>query len=498
VVRKRALAVLTLGAAVLLDWIPVGAAQTGDPSPGPVIATSQAAAPAPKAPSTFPQVEVAPRPQPIASSSTAGSSRAEEGDRPGETINMFRRINAPRPPIETGGRPTPASQDPPLTLGPLLTPTMSLPHVPTLVAPAPSASAAPASPLSLVVQAPERVGLGETVSYTLLVTNKGAAPVAEVTVRDRLPAGLQHPEGDYLESDLGTLAPGECKKLDLKARAVRPGTLVNQALVLSRAGAQASATATVVVDEQALVLRQFGPERPSVGRTSDYRLEVVNRSGRDVHAVQLQAQLSAGLDFVAVGGGGVYDAASRTVRWTLAALPAGQQQAVVLRLLPQLPGLQINQLLARSAEGQEVHLQTPLQVQAANPPKNQAAVRLKVVGPDEVLTVGKELVYEVHVANPGPTALKGVQVAALLPAGVMPRRGEGPVPARVEGQQVIFAPLPSLAPRAQVVLRVRVYGHQPGAGVMRVRLLGDPSGVPLFRDFNMMVVRLETAGDCRA
>jgi uncharacterized repeat protein (TIGR01451 family) len=374
-----------------------------------------------------------------------------------------------------------------------------MPNAPALIAPPPTDAAAPvipaAAPLNLVVQGPERVGLGETVSYTLLVTNKGTAPVADVTIRDRLPAGLQHPEGDYLESDLGTLAPGECKKLDLKARAVRSGTLVNQAEVLSRDGAQASATATVVVDEQSLVLRQFGPDRPAVNKTSDYRLELLNRSGREARAVQLLVRLSAGVEFIAAGSGGVYDAASRTVSWTLAALPAGQQQSVVMRLLPRTPGLQINHLLARSAEGQEVQLQTSLQVQAATEAKNRAAVSLEVVGPQEVLTVGKELVYEVHVANLGLTALKGVQVAALLPAGVMPRRGEGPVPARVEGQQVIFAPLPSLGPRAQVVLRVRVYGNQPGTGAMRVRLLGDPSGVPLFRDINMVVVRLGMAGD---
>jgi uncharacterized repeat protein (TIGR01451 family) len=362
--------------------------------------------------------------------------------------------------------------------------------------PAPALPAA--APLSLVVQGPDRVGLGETVSYTLLVTNKGATPVADVTIRDRLPAGLQHPEGDYLESDLGTLAPGECKKLDLKARAVRSGALVNQAEVVSRDGAQASATATIVVDEQGLVLRQFGPEQPAANKTSDYRLEILNRSGREAHAVQVLVRLSAGMEFVAAGSGGVYDAASRTVRWSLTALPAGQQQSVVMRLLPRTAGLQINHLLARSAEGQEVQIQTPLQVQAATEAKKRAAVSLKVVGPQDVLTVGKELVYEVHVANLGLTALKGVQVAALMPAGVMPRRGEGPVPARVEGQQVIFAPLPNLGPRAQVVLRVRVYGNQPGTGVMRVRLLGDPSGVPLFRDFNMVVVRLGMADDGRA
>jgi hypothetical protein len=80
----------------------------------------------------------------------------------------------------------------------------------------------------------------------------------------------------------------------------------------------------------------------------------------------------------------------------------------------------------------------------------------------------------------------------------MPRRGDGPTPARVQGQEVLFAPLASLAPRSQVVFRIRVRGNQTGAGQMRVRLTADSGGAPLFRDFNLMVVQLGTPAEDRA
>jgi uncharacterized repeat protein (TIGR01451 family) len=497
------LAVLSVGVAIFLSWLPGGSAQTDDPPPGPVIAQSQAVAPSGSEPAKLPLTENGPKPRAIAVSGPNG------GEAKGEKPAAFRRVETPAveaprqpapavptsPPI-AGSAGTPTTQEPPLAPGPILPSAAPPAMAPSLLAPSPAVVAAPPTPalpagppLRLFVQAPERVAVGDVVPFTLVITNGGSAPLANVTVRDRLPAGLKHPEGDYLENDVGTLAPGESKKLELQARAVQPGTQVNQAQVLAGAVVKVSATTPVAVEEpMGLVLRQAGAERPFLGRPNDYRVEIVNRSAKEAHGVQLQARLPMGLDFVAAGSGGMYDAASRTVLWGLGTLPAGEQQAVMLRLLPRLPGVQINQLLARTAEGQEVRLQTPLQVQSMKP----ASLQLRVVGPDTVLTVGKELVYEVHVANPGMTALKGVQLAALLPAGVVPRHGDGPTPARVQGQEVLFAPLPSLAPRAHVVYRIRVHGSQTGVGRMRVRLLGDPSGVPVFRDFNMMVVRLQT------
>ena len=55
---------------------------------------------------------------------------------------------------------------------------------------------------------------------------------------------------------------------------------------------------------------------------------------------------------------------------------------------------------------------------------------------------------------------------------------------------MVFAPLPSLAPRTQVVFRVARAGRSRGAGRMRVRLTGDQFEEPLFRDYNSMVVPL--------
>jgi uncharacterized repeat protein (TIGR01451 family) len=345
-------------------------------------------------------------------------------------------------------------------------------------------------PLNLVVQAPDRIALGENVTFTLRISNSSATPVNRVTVRDRLPAGLQHPEGDYLEVDVGTLAPGESRKLELTAKAVQAGSLLNQAQALSGEGIQANVTTSMTVTEPALQLRQIGEARPVLGAPNDYRVMVINRSDRVVHGVQLEVRLPAGMDYLATEGTAFYDTTSRFVGWRLDALPAGQQREVQLRLIPRTAGVQVSQLRVRADDAQEVALDTPLEVRSPE----AARVQIKLVGPETALTVGRELVYVVHVANPGTTVLRGVQLTAILPAGMVPRRGEGPTTARVQGQQIVFDPLPSLAPQSQVALRVRVLGQRPSSGRMQIRVNADQLPTPLQWDYGMTVERRESAG----
>jgi uncharacterized repeat protein (TIGR01451 family) len=493
--HKRLSAVLTLATAILLTRVADGLAQTGTtPPPGSVIAESAPHASAPmtvgKRPTLIPLAEATP---------VKGEAQAPL-PLLGEKPPAFRRIEAqPLAPIRQPEALVPnqrrvSSAEPPLAQGLVKQTAPVLPSAPAVVAPAPQPAVAPAplvadaatAPLGLVVQAPERIALGENVTFTLQVSNSGATQVDRVTVRDRLPAGLQHPEGDYLEVEVGTLAPGESKKLELTAKAVEPGSLLNQAQALIGDGVQATTTTSVTVAEAALQLRQVGEARPALGKPSDYRVEIVNRSDRDLHGVQLQVRLPAGLDYVATEGAADYDAASRAVRWRMSTLAAGQKREVLVRLMPRAPGVQVSQLRVRADDAPEVVLDTPLQVQALEGPR----VQIKLVGPETGLTVGRELVYEVHVANPGTTALQGVRLSAFLPAGIVPRRGEGPTAARVQGQQIVFDPLPSLAPQSQVVFRVRVLGQRPSSGRMQVRVHADQLPSPLQWEYGLTVERL--------
>ena len=95
---------------------------------------------------------------------------------------------------------------------------------------------------------------------------------------------------------------------------------------------------------------------------------------------------------------------------------------------------------------------------------------------------GSDTTYEIRVINKGTRTATNILVGASLPAEMQPVDGNGPTDARVDGQQIVFAPLDRLAPEAEVVYHVKVRGIRAGDHVIRVQLVSDDSQVPVAKE----------------
>ena len=62
-------------------------------------------------------------------------------------------------------------------------------------------------PFAVALAGPETAGRGDAVGFRIEVSNNGPIALRHVVLRDNLPSGLRHPQGDAVEADLGDLAP---------------------------------------------------------------------------------------------------------------------------------------------------------------------------------------------------------------------------------------------------------------------------------------------------
>jgi hypothetical protein len=67
-----------------------------------------------------------------------------------------------------------------------------------------------------------------------------------------------------------------------------------------------------------------------------------------------------------------------------------------------------------------------------------------------------DAVYEIRVTNSGSVMESDVKIACTLPEKVMYKTATGPTGVHVEGTELVFDPLPRLAPKADAVYRVTV------------------------------------------
>src|SRR5262249_19598230 len=134
----------------------------------------------------------------------------------------------------------------------------------------------------------------------LVVRNNTATPLQEVHVRVRVPTGLAvyaaepraATEGRVLIWELGTLAPNQAQKLQVRLAAEATGELVAQPL----ATFSCASALSIRVQEPKLVLKTQANERVALGDAANIVFTVSNTGEGIAEQVKIQANLSEGLE----------------------------------------------------------------------------------------------------------------------------------------------------------------------------------------------------------
>ena len=114
--------------------------------------------------------------------------------------------------------------------------------------------------LALKAAAPERVVLGDIATVSLTVSNPGDGTADRVKLKAVLPEGLENARGKMFELELGSLAPGENRTVQVVCLARTAGVQPIDCMALADAGLNAQDTAKVDVVLPRLDLVVVGPK----------------------------------------------------------------------------------------------------------------------------------------------------------------------------------------------------------------------------------------------
>jgi uncharacterized repeat protein (TIGR01451 family) len=339
--------------------------------------------------------------------------------------------------------------------------------------------------LSITKKGPQTAQIGEIVPFELVVSNQGTGSAEKVMLRDKMPAGLQHEaqraSGETIEADLGTLAPGETRTINMKAKATQEGRFVNEASVSAPGVAEVTARAEVVVVGATISLTKTGPRESNPNQELDFSLVVTNTGKGNATGLRLTDTLPEGLEFVSATDGGSFDAKTRLVHWSLDTLAASQSRSVNVRVKAIKAGDWINQALARTEHGQEARAELPVHVEGV------PALLLEVVDLDDPVEVGAETTYEIHVVNQGTAPCTNVSVVCDPPDGLLVMGADAVVTHKMVGKRVVFEPLPKLAAKADVRYTVKVKAAKAGDWRFRVWLSSDHMPRAIYEDESTQV-----------
>jgi uncharacterized repeat protein (TIGR01451 family) len=312
--------------------------------------------------------------------------------------------------------------------------------------------------LEMQLDGPREVFYGKKETYRLKMMNTGTGNAEGVAIKF-VPVGA----GDNVQAvyDLGILAAGEDKVIEVELTARQSGTLEIQVEAKGDAGIHAQLSEKVLVRRAALELAVEGPKLQFVGATATYVVRVNNPGNAPAKNVNLVATLPPGLKYLGGIEGGRSEGGK--LRWVAESIGPETVQTFAIKCVSNAGGVSRLEVAASAEDDLAASAVATTQIESA------ANLALDAKDPGGPVPVGEEAIYEVRVRNRGTKDAEGVEVVCYFSRGIEPIGAEGAVN-RIAPGQVVFLPVPTLAPGAEINLKIRARAEQPGNHIFRAEM----------------------------
>lgn len=318
--------------------------------------------------------------------------------------------------------------------------------------------------LLMEISGPAEVLFGKAQRYSLTLSNPGTGSAEEVSIDLTPPGGDQ---SSMVHHRVGTLAPGQTKKIELELTAREAGDLKIQAAATAAGDLKSSAVKTVVCRKAELEIDWRGPDKNFAGAVATYFFRVRNPGTAPADQVSVAVELPKGAELIDASEGHAWDAAKTSIVWQTGALGAGEQRYMQLRCRLSQPGINTMALAARTAAGDLTNAKSvPVTVEAL------ADLKLEVADPKGIVPVGDTAMYEIHVSNRGSIAARGVNVVAMFSEGIDPSHVEGGQYTIRDGR-VSFRTIDNLAAGSEAVFRIHANALKEGTHIFRAEVVCD-------------------------
>jgi uncharacterized repeat protein (TIGR01451 family) len=344
--------------------------------------------------------------------------------------------------------------------------------------------------LTVAITGPASALVGETAAFQIKLTNAGTGPIEKLLLRDKLPAGLQHPQGEMLEAEIAGLAPGEARIVTLKTTCAKVGNYVHEIQAFADGAAadiqptggvrnpdlESVARTEIKIVEPGLQVKLGGPKTCLIKCEGVLLIDVTNPGTASAKNITITTRVPDGMEFVAMSDEGRFDPATKTATWGFTTLEPAANRVLTLKVRGTALGDVGFAALARADGGLNAKSELPVHIDGV------PALGLEIVNVDDPAQVGADATYEVRVVNRGTCPCTGIQIVAIMPEGMELREAAAPASYKLQGQQVQFAPYPKLATKADLVYKIKCRSKVPGDVRFRVQLTCDQLQQPVLKE----------------
>ena len=325
---------------------------------------------------------------------------------------------------------------------------------------------------------------GDSATILIDVMNTGTGVARDVRLEEDVPKVFRHVSGaSALQHDVGDLAPGESLRFEIELMALEAGKVSNVVRATSANSAMAESSYPIEVKAPKLQLQIVGPKLRHLERPAPYEAVIENSGTAVAKDLYITARLPRGMNFISASNEGTYLPDQHSVVWNLMELAAGTKAKTELVLLPVEEG-RFAIAMTTDAEGVRAD-PTEREVLV----EGQSELTFEIDDDNDPIEVAGMTTYSIRINNIGTRPDTEVRLAVEAPEGTTIEQVSSPMKYQVTGRQVIFAPIPSLASKQQVVVKVSVKHAREGTQVLRASLQSQLRAVPVIKDESTQVYR---------
>jgi uncharacterized repeat protein (TIGR01451 family) len=272
--------------------------------------------------------------------------------------------------------------------------------------------------------------VGDTITYTVTLTDRGPDNATNVVVSDPLPAGLTFvsatpSEGSYNPTTgvwtVGAVTTAVPQTLLIQATVVSPNATTNTATITHsdqfdpNTGNNSSSAVETPQQADLELGKTVDNSTPNVGDTIHYTITLADAGPDAATNVTVLDSLPAGVTFEsATPSEGTYD--PTTAVWTVGTVDTTMAQTLVIAALVNDPGAIVNTATISHSDQYDPDPANNTAKSAVTP--QQADLELVKQVNDPTPNVGDTITYTLTLTDNGPDAATGVAVSDRLPAGL--------------------------------------------------------------------------------
>jgi uncharacterized repeat protein (TIGR01451 family) len=271
--------------------------------------------------------------------------------------------------------------------------------------------------------------VGDTITYTVTLTDLGPNTATNVTVQDTLPAGLAFvsatpSQGTYNSGTgvwtIGTVTTATSQTLLIQATvtSANPGTntaAISHSDQFDPNTANNSASVALGASADLALAETVSNATPNVGDTITFTVTLTNLGPSTATNVTVQDLLPAGLTFVsATPSQGTY--VNGTGVWTVGTVTTGTPRTLAIQATVTSPNAQTNTATVSHSDQPDANAANNSASATETP--QQADLVLTKTASTATPAIGQSFSWTVTVSNSGPNAATNVTATDVLPAGV--------------------------------------------------------------------------------